>query len=67
MRLKPKRYILLPIVILIYTAIIAIYAYNKFYTPDQKGSYIFFISINVLLSIILYFILKKRDSFRKKK
>ena len=66
MKFKPKRHILVPVVILLYTAVIAIYAANKYYTPDNKGSYFFVVGVNLALAIVLYFILKKREDWRKK-
>ena len=66
MKFKPKRHIFIPAVILIYTAVIAIYAAIKYYTPENKGSYFLVIGVNLALAIALYFILKKRDTFRSK-
>lgn len=66
MKFKPKRHIFIPSVILIYTAVIAIYAATKYYTPENKGAYFLVIGVNLALAIILHFILKKRDEFRKK-
>jgi|LSQX01.2.fsa_nt_gb LPXTG-motif cell wall-anchored protein len=66
MKIKPKRHILIPIVILLYTAVIAVYAGNKFYTSENKGSYFLVIGVNIALAIALFFILKKRDTLRNK-
>lgn len=64
MMLKPQRHILIPVVIIIYTIVIAIYAGVKYYTPENKNTYFFVIGVNLALAIALYFILKKRESFR---
>lgn len=66
MKFKPKRHIFIPVVILIYTVVIAIYAASKYYTPENKGSYFLVIGVNLALAVILYFILKKRDNLRSK-
>lgn len=66
MKIKPKRHILIPIVILLYTAVIAVYAANKFYASENKGSYFLVIGVNIALAIALFFILKKRDTLRNK-
>lgn len=66
MKFKPKRHILIPVVILIYTAVIAFYAAIKYYTPENKGSYFFVIGVNLVLAVVLYFVLKKRDEWRNK-
>ena len=66
MKFKPKRYIFIPVVILIYTVVIAVYSATKYYTSESKGSYFLVIGVNLALAIALYFILKKRDDFRNK-
>lgn len=66
MKFKPKRHIFIPIVILIYTVVIAIYAASKYYTSENKGSYFLVVGVNLALAVILYFILKKRDTLRNK-
>ena len=64
MKFKPKRHIFIPVVIILYTIVIAIYAGVKHYTPENKSSYFLVIGVNLALAITLYFILKKRESFR---
>lgn len=66
MKFKPKRHIFIPVVILIYTVVIAIYAGSKYYTPDNRGSYLLVIGVNLGLAAVLYFILKKRENLRNK-
>ena len=67
MGLKNKKYIIIPAAIVIYTIVIAIYAAYKFYTPENKTSYFIVIGVNLLLAVLLYFLLKKREDFRNKK
>ncbi|MGV8962489.1 MAG: hypothetical protein ACOH2V_03810 [Candidatus Saccharimonadaceae bacterium] len=64
MAFKPKRHIVIPIVIIIYTIVIAVYATQKYYTPENKNAYFFVIGVNLTLAIVLYFILKKREDWR---
>ena len=64
MAFKPKRHIIIPIVILIYTIAIAVYAADKYYTPENKAGYLFVIGVNLALAVVLYFILKKREDWR---
>ncbi len=64
MKNKLKKHIVIPVAILIYTVVIAIYAYQKYYTPENKNAYFFVVGINVALAVVLYFIFKKRESFR---
>lgn len=67
MSLKNKKYIIIPAAIVVYTVVIAIYAAYKFYTPENKTSYFLVIGVNLLLAVLLYFLLKKREDFRNNK
>lgn len=67
MGLKNKKYIIIPAAIVIYTIVIAIYAAYKFYTPENKASYFIVIGVNLLLAVLLYFLLKRREDFRNSK
>jgi|GEM_PF-5932105 nitrogen fixation/metabolism regulation signal transduction histidine kinase len=64
MKLKNKRHIVVPLAILVYTIVIAIYFGVKSYSPETKGAFILVISVNLVLALILYFILKKREKLR---
>ena len=64
MNLRNKRHIVIPVAIVIYTVVIAIYAGIKYYTPENSTSYFFVIGVNLLLALALYFILKQREKFR---
>ena len=66
MRLKNKKHIIIPVAIVIYTIAIAIYAAYKYYTPENKTSYFIVIGVNLLLALLLYLILKKRENFKNK-
>ncbi|MDD3355774.1 MAG: hypothetical protein PHO84_04845 [Dysgonamonadaceae bacterium] len=66
MKNKLKKQIVIPVAILIYTFAIAIYAAKKYYTPENRRAYFFVIGVNVVLAVVLYFILKRRESFREK-
>lgn len=64
MSFKNKKYIIIPAAIVVYTIVIAIYAAYKFYTPENKTSYFLVIGVNLILAVLLYFILKRREDFR---
>lgn len=66
MRLKNKKHIVVPAAIVVYTIVIAIYAGIKHYTPDNKVSCFMVIGVNLLLAVLLYFVLKRREDFRNK-
>lgn len=63
MRFRNKKHIVIPIAIVVYTIVIAIYARIK-YTPENQTTYLMVIGVNLLLAVLLYFILKKREDFR---
>lgn len=64
MKNKLKKHIVIPAAILIYTVVIAIYAFKKYYTPENKSAYLFVVGVNTALAVVLYFILKRRESYR---
>ena len=64
MMLKNKRHIIIPIAIVVYTIVIAIYYRVKSYTSESRSAFFFIIGVNLILAIILYFILKKRENLR---
>lgn len=66
MNLRNKRHIVIPVAIVIYTIVIAIYAATKYYTPENKTSYFLVIGVNLLLALVLYLVLKRREDFRNK-
>lgn len=66
MSLKNKKHIIIPVAIVIYTIVIAIFAAYKYYTPENRVSYFIVIGVNLLLALLLYLILKKREDFRNK-
>lgn len=62
MKFKPKRHIVTPLAIVVYTIIIATYSAIK---HGFSSSYWIVIVVNLTLAVALYFILKKRDKWRK--
>ena len=67
MKLKNKRHIVIPSAIIVYTAVVAVYFGLNSFSPENKGAFFLVIGMNLVLAIVLYFILKKREDFRKKK
>lgn len=70
MKQRAKRHILLPIALLLYTAIMAIFAYPRYQEEQNWKEYFLIIGIGVVLAILLFFVLKRRqrirDNFTKK-
>ncbi len=67
MKFKNKRHIITPIAIVIYTLVIALFFGLKSNSDDTKLAFYLIIGINLILAIVLYFILKKREDYRNKK
>ena len=67
MKFKNKRHIITPIAIVIYTLVIALFFGLKSNSSDTKLAFYLIIGINLILAIVLYFILKKREDYRNKK
>lgn len=70
MKQRAKRHILLPVALLLYTAIMAIIAYPRYQKEQNWNEYFLIIGIGVVLAILLFFVLKRRqrirDNFTKK-
>ena len=66
MKLKNKRHIIIPIAIVIYTLVIAIFFGLKSNSSDTMGAFYLIIGVNLVLAVVLYFILKKREEYRNK-
>ncbi len=66
MRRKSKRYILLPAALLVYMAIMAFLAYPKYREHGNWDEYFLIIGIGLLLPVLLFFILKRRQKIRDK-
>lgn len=61
---KFKRHIVLPAVLLIYLAVMAVIAYPKYEASGKWGEYFAVIGISVLLLGMLFYILKRRQKMR---
>lgn len=70
MKQRAKRHILLPVALLLYTAIMGIIAYPRYQKEQNWNEYFLIIGIGVVLAILLFFVLKRRqrirDNFTKK-
>lgn len=66
MNLRNKKHIIIPVAIVIYTIVLAIYAATKNYPSQDKTSYYIVIVVSLLLAFVLYLVLKKREDFRNK-
>lgn len=61
---KIKRHILFPVVLLVYFAVMAVMAYPRYKASGNWGEYFGVIGVSLLLALILFFILKRRQKIR---
>ena len=66
MRRKNKKHILLPAALLIYMVGMAILAYPKYRGQENWNEYLLIVGIGLLLPILLFFVLKRRQNVRDK-
>jgi LPXTG-motif cell wall-anchored protein len=61
---KIKRHILFPVVLLAYFAVMAVMAYPRYKASGNWNEYFGVIGISLLLALILFFVLKRRQKIR---
>ena len=61
---KIKRHILFPSVLLVYFAIMGVMAYPRYKASGNWSEYFGIIGISLLLALLLFFILKRRQKIR---
>ncbi|MDR2816415.1 MAG: LPXTG cell wall anchor domain-containing protein [Proteiniphilum sp.] len=61
---KIKRHILFPGALLLYFAVMAVMAYPGYKASGKWGEYFGVIGISLLLALILFFILKRKQKIR---
>lgn len=64
MKKKLERHLLLPLVLLIYTIVMAIYSYPNYRDRENKDEFYIVVAVGVVLPVLLYFILKRRKKIR---
>ena len=57
-----KSYILIPILLFIYTIVMAVYGWDKF--PGGRAEFITIVGANIGIIILLFFLLRRRSKFR---
>jgi LPXTG-motif cell wall-anchored protein len=65
MKRRNKKHILLPAVLLIYVAILAIITYPGYKASGNWSEYFSVIGISLLLVVLLFFILKRKQKIRE--
>jgi hypothetical protein len=64
MKRKTKTYILFPAVLLVYIAIMAVMTYPRYEASGNWNEFLLIIGISVLLAVLLFFILKRKQKIR---
>ena len=60
-----KKHILLPAILLVYVAILAIVSYSRYKESGEWNEYYAVIGVSLLLAVLLFFILKRRKKIRE--
>ena len=60
-----KKHILLPAILLVYVAILAIVSYPRYEESGEWNEYYAVIGVSLLLAVLLFFILKRRKKIRE--
>ena len=63
---RVKRHILFPLALLIYFAFMAVLAYPRYKASGNWGEYFTVIGVCILLALLLFFILKRKQKIRDK-
>lgn len=61
---KVKSYVLLPVILIVYTVVMAIVSLPRYRRSGNWGEYVLIIAISLIASVILYFVLKKKHKIR---
>ncbi len=61
--MKIKKYDLIPLLLLIYTIVMAVWGWNQF--DGNRWEFIGMLAANILVIILLRFVLKRRERYRQ--
>ena len=66
MKRKFKRYILIPLLLLIYVAIMVVMAFPKYKESGNWYEFSIILVVSLLLIVMLYFVYKRKEKLRDK-
>ncbi|QRX62866.1 LPXTG cell wall anchor domain-containing protein [Dysgonomonadaceae bacterium zrk40] len=66
MKRRLEKQLLLPLVLVCYALIMGVLAYPRYRTSGNWGEYFTIIGITLLLALLLYFLLKRRENIRNR-
>ena len=61
--MKIKKYDLIPLLLFIYTIVMAVWGWNQF--DGNRWEFIGMLAANILVIVLLRFVLKRREKYRK--
>ena len=61
-----KKHILLPAILLVYVAILAIVSYPRYKESGDWNEYYAVIGVSLLLAVLLFFILRRKQKIRER-
>ncbi len=66
MKRKFKRHILIPLILLIYVAIMVVIALPKYMESKNWNEFTLILAVSLLLIVVIYFVYKRKEKLREK-
>ena len=66
MKKKIKSYVLVPVLLIIYTVVMAIAGLPRYRRSGNWREYVLIVSVSLIASVVLYFVLKRKQKIRDK-
>lgn len=66
MKKKIKSYVLVPVLLIIYTVVMAIVGLPRYRRSGNWREYVLIVSVSLIASVVLYFVLKRKQKIRDK-
>lgn len=64
MKKKIKSYVLVPVLLIMYTVVMAIVSLPRYRRSGNWGEYVLIVSVSLIASVVLYFVLKRKQKIR---
>ena len=66
MRRKFKRHILIPLILLVYVAIMVVMALPKYQESGNWKEFTIILAVSLILIVVIYFVYKRKEKLRDK-
>ena len=66
MKRKFKRHILIPLILLVYVAIMVVMALPKYQESGNWNEFTIILAISLILIVVIYFVYKRKENLREK-